>query len=107
MENKTKIILGLMGVFLVLASSGATYMLEPTGESSRCYAGWDFVEDGSFEGQFACQTSSDLRHEYCSSVYDSKSGRTDFYCDLAVPVLIENEQVERDNYKCNLEGCEI
>jgi hypothetical protein len=110
-ENKTKIFMAVLGVLLVVASSGATYLLQPTGDTSRCYGGWEFNADGEHEGMYSCTTSNDVRFEYCAAVYDSKSGRTDFYCDVAVPVLVEQSKsddlVSREGYICTVKGCEI
>jgi len=110
-----KIIIGILSVILIL-SNGAQYVLNETGEVSRCYSGWEFQETGEHEGMYACQTASDIRYSYCSEVYNTTTGRVNFYCKEAIPVLIETEVIIDSEIKpnnqgvskwlCSIDGCE-
>jgi len=116
MENKTKIIMSLLGVLLVVASSGATFVLNDTGKNLRCSNSWSFIDSGEFEGQYSCSSNSGVRYSYCASVRDTASGRLNYWCDEAVPVLVEvpvvvdpvlDNSVRKGSYDCYVGGCEI
>lgn len=94
METNAKIIIGILGVLLVL-TNGAQYYLEPTGKELRCTTGWTFQEIGEYEGQYMCKTATTLRYSYCSSTRDTMTGRINYYCTEAVPILIEPDKEEQ------------
>lgn len=86
-SKQAKIIMGILGVILIL-TNGTQYALNETGKTSRCYSGWEFQESGEHEGAYSCSTTSSVRYMYCSEVYNSSSGRNNFYCKEAIPVMI-------------------
>lgn len=88
-QDKTaQIIIGLITTLLIL-TNGAQYVLNETGSKGRCNTGWMFQESGEYEGMYACRTSTSIRHEYCARVWDSSTGKLDYWCAKAVPVFVE------------------
>ena len=104
--------MGVLGVILMVASSGATFLLNDTGKNLRCSDGWSFIESGEFEGQYSCSSSSGVRYSYCASVRDTAAGRVGYWCDEAVPVYIEPDPGPiktlgrgSGSYNCFVDGC--
>lgn len=116
MADTAKIIIGILATLLVL-STGVQYVLNETGSNKACSSGWVFQETGDHEGTYACQTSTSVRYEYCSRVWDTATGKKNYWCAQAVPVFVEPEPVKDEvkivpssihnapQYKCDPSGC--
>jgi len=90
-EKKAKIIMGILIPMLILSLGGniTQYSLEDTGKNLRCSTGWDFQDVGEYAGQFKCLTATTERYVYCSDTWDTKTGKINYYCAEAVPVIVE------------------
>ena len=117
-NSKAYTTIGVLGTLLILMAG--TFILNPTGKELRCSTGWEFQEEGGYAGQYKCETTTTLRYVYCSKTWDTKTGRKNYYCQEAVPILIEPEEEISDKkisdkeynvannkkYKCSVDGCE-
>lgn len=90
METNAKIIIGILGVLLLLG--GSQYVLNPTGTNRACSTGWVFQESGDFAGMYLCEASSNPRYEFCADVWDTKTGKEDYWCAEAIPELVDAPQ---------------
>jgi hypothetical protein len=93
MEYKT--IAGIL-TLLIIISAGTLY-IEDRGEKTGCRAGWEYVEQGEYEGQWVCKTQSSARYETCFNIKNS-SNTLNYWCEKGLLVRVEN-----DNLKMNYE----
>lgn len=111
MEGAKITIIGL--VVLLILSNGAQYILNETGSNKACSSGWVFQASGDHEGQYACLTSNPVRYEYCARVWDTATGKQDYWCAQAtLQQMPSSESVESNGvvkYLCHApasRGCE-
>ena len=95
-EMKFNAVLGVM--VLILASSLA-YTLTETGKNLACSTGWSFQEIGDHEGMYKCSTMTSTRFEYCARVWDTTTGKVNYWCAQATKELVEI--VDSDGYKAS------
>jgi hypothetical protein len=97
MDNKSIYMISLIGLLLV--SPIATYLVVETGKTLSCSTGWILQDDG----KYMCKTTSSIRYSYCSKVWNTATGKQNYYCKEAkleeIPKIIETE-------KGNIEVCD-
>ena len=108
MEEKTaKIVMGILSTLLVLSLAGniTQYNLEETGKNLRCSTGWEFQETGEYAGQYKCLTATTERYSYCSETWDTKTGKENYYCAEAIPIIVEKNKPTSLRESCNRIEC--
>ena len=109
MNQKEYAVISGIIILVISLSSGATYYLEEVGSKTGCRAGWGYVSEGEFEGQYKCVTKSGSRFEWCFEVYNS-SNTENYWCKKGNVVIVEKgeEQLRNANSNvivCNKQGC--
>lgn len=83
-----KITIGGIVTLIVILASGTTYYIQDLGTKTGCRAGWEYIDNGEYEGYYGCTTSSGIRHQICFDVYNSTNTEK-YWCKKGV--LIESE----------------
>ncbi len=108
--NKTTI--GGIVTLIIILSSGITWKIQDTGTKTSCRNGFEYVTNGEYEGYYSCTTSSGIRYELCFEVYNSTTGKENYWCKKGVKVEVPIEVPyktgsHKGNWKCQSDGCEI
>ena len=108
--NKTTI--GVIEFVIILLSVGTTIYIKDAGTKTSCRNGFEYILNGEYEGYHSCTTSSGIRYELCFEVYNSSTGRVNYWCKkgIKVEVPIEVPYItgsHKGNWKCPPKGCEI
>ena len=74
----------LLAVALIVG--GVTYNLIPTGNYKVCDSGWQLTSSG----QYSC---GDRKYD-CSSVRNTKTGKSNYYCDEATRVEVKEKVIQ-------------
>lgn len=83
MEINKQTIAGII-ITVILLSSGTTYYIKETGSRTKCMSSWELIDSGEYEGYYGCTTNSGVRKQLCANVYDSGTGRINYWCDKGV-----------------------
>ena len=105
------IIAGIITAIIIL-SSGTTLFLQSLGTKTGCRAGWQYTDQGEYEGYYGCTTLSGIRYQVCFSVYNS-SNTGNYWCEKAKLVeknitIIEEKIIinppQPGDWQCNERG---
>ena len=104
----------------ILLAIGTTIYVKDSGTKTSCRNGFEYILDGEYEGYHSCTTSSGIRYELCFEVYNSTTGKENYWCKKGIKVEVPIEViVERivevpyitgsheGNWKCPPKGCEV
>ena len=89
--NKTTI--GGIVTLIIILSSGTTWYIQDSETKTYCKSGFVEVLEGEYEGYHSCTTSSGIRYELCFDVYDSTTGRENYWCKIGLKVEIPKEVI--------------
>ena len=84
-EFKSNYTFGGILLAFALVVFGVTYQLVPTGNYKTCDTGWQLQDDG----KYACGS----RQYDCVSVRNTKTGKSNYYCDEATRVEVKTNVV--------------
>lgn len=107
--DKKQITYGGIITLLIILSSGTTWYIQDLNIKTGCRAGWEYIDNGIYEGYYKCSTSSGERYEICFEVYDS-SNTENYWCRKGV-LIKEEKSDETENirnqggYYCKYDGC--
>jgi len=91
-----KIVYGGIATLLIILSSGITYYVQDSGTKTSCLKGWEYVNEGSYEGYYRCLTATSVRYEMCFEVYNS-SNTVNYWCKKGVLVKTEEKKIVNSN----------
>ena len=96
-----------LGGFLILTT------IISLGTRTSCRAGWEEVLEGEYQGYYNCITKAGNRYQLCVDVYDSETGRNNYWCEKGEPkeeeVIPQIENIKYNNpsggYHHTKDGC--
>jgi len=105
---KKTTITGIVTLIIAL-SSGATYYIIDTGERTSCRNGFEYVDNGEFEGYYSCETATATRYEMCFEVYNS-SNTENYWCKRGnltkeIPQYTIKSESSGEWFDCVPDGC--
>jgi hypothetical protein len=93
MVELNKISIAGIITLLITLSSGVTWYIQDAGTKTSCKTGFQYVNEGMYEGYYVCKTASGDRYEMCYEVRDSANTQN-YWCQKGKVVKVFDNKME-------------
>ena len=106
MVELNKISIAGIITLLITLSSGVTWYIQDAGTKTSCKTGFQYVNEGMYEGYYVCKTASGDRYEMCYEVWNSANTQN-YWCQKGIIIKREIPKASLDKWDKGIVHCPV